>query len=78
MAKLTTKKRANLPKSTFALPGGTKANKKPGFPLNDPNHDRSAISGATRSKNAGNISDAQMKAIKAKAKTALGKGKSKK
>lgn len=41
------------------------------FPIGDAKHARLAIGGATRSERAGNITDEQMKAIKAKAQRAL-------
>jgi hypothetical protein len=68
MSLLTAKKRNSLPWSVFAGPGRS-------FPLTDPNHDRLAISGATRSERAGNISSSEASAIKAKARAKLGKRK---
>ena len=53
-----------MPKGEFAGPGKS-------FPINDANHARLAISGATRSANAGNISSGQATAIKAKARAKL-------
>ena len=70
MARLTGKARHEMLMKTpkeFGLPGGR-------FPLNDANHQRLAISGATRSERAGNISPAQEASIKAKARAKL-KGK---
>jgi hypothetical protein len=64
--KLTPAKRANMPKSDFAGPGKS-------FPINDPTHQRLAISGATRSQRAGNISASQAANIKAKARAKLNK-----
>jgi len=69
MARLTMAKRASMPKSDFA--GGGPKGKK-GFPLSDPTHDREAISGATRSYNAGNISAGKEASIKSKARRKLG------
>lgn len=66
MSKLTAKKRAALPKSEFALPS------KRAFPLSDKNHQRLAISGATRSQHAGNISAATADRIKSEARQKLG------
>lgn len=63
--KLTAKKRKAMPASTFAGPGRS-------FPLSDKSHDRAAISGATRSKNAGNISAATAKKIQSAARAKLG------
>ena len=68
MAKLTAKKRKAMPKGEFAGPGRS-------FPINDPTHARLAISGATRSQRAGNISASTAAAIKAKARKKLGKAK---
>jgi len=66
MAKLSAGKRKSMPKSQFAGPNRS-------FPVNDPNHARLAISGATRSERAGNISPAMESKIKAKARGVLGK-----
>ena len=62
---LTAKRRNALPTSVFAMP------KKRKFPMPDPEHARLAISGATRSENAGNISQSEADAIKAKARAKL-------
>ncbi len=64
MAKLTAKDRASMPKKDFAGKGKS-------FPVNDKTHARMAISGATRSYNAGNISKSTESAIKAKARSKL-------
>ena len=61
---LTAQKRKKLPKSDFAGPGTS-------FPIPDANHARLAISGATRSEDAGNISAGTAAKIKAKARTKL-------
>lgn len=66
MAKLTAKDRKGMPKSDFAGPGKS-------FPVSDPTHARMAISGATRSERAGNISPATAAKVKAKARQKLGK-----
>ena len=50
--------------------GGPKGKKS--FPMNDKKHDRLAISGATRSYDAGNISKGKEDAIKAAARRKLG------
>ena len=63
--KLTGKKRSGMPRSQFAGPGKS-------FPVNDKTHDRLAISGATRSYNAGNISKGEETKIKSKARGLLG------
>lgn len=63
--KLTAGKRAKMSKSSFAGPGRS-------FPVSDPTHARLAISGATRSYNAGNISAGEEASIKAKARKKLG------
>ncbi len=65
---LNAKRRAALPTKDFAE-GGPKGKK--GFPLTDAVHDRMAISGATRSEDAGNISASKAASIKAKARKAL-------
>ena len=64
MAKLTAAKRKAMPKRSFAGPGKS-------FPVNDATHARMAISGATRSYNAGNISQSTEEAVKAKARKKL-------
>lgn len=66
MAKLTTKARKSMPKPSFAGPGKS-------FPINDKVHQRMAISGATRSERAGNISASEASKIKAKARAKLKK-----
>jgi hypothetical protein len=65
MAKLTSAKRKKMPKKQFAGPNRS-------FPINDKTHARLAISGATRSERAGNISASQAERIKAKARARLG------
>ncbi len=62
--KLSSGKRSSMPKSQFAGPGKS-------FPINDQNHQRLAISGATRSFNAGNISKGTEERIKGKARGLL-------
>jgi hypothetical protein len=64
MAKLNKEKRDNLPDSAFLGPGRS-------FPGNDATHLREAISGATRSEHAGNISESTAESIKAKARKKL-------
>ena len=68
MAKLTAKERKAMPNSKFAGPDKS-------FPINDPTHARLAISGATRAKNAGNISASTEAKIKAKARAKLKRSK---
>lgn len=70
MAKLTTKERKKLPGKDFAGPGKS-------FPVEDKKHARAALSGASRSEHAGNISKAEEKRIDARANRVLGKGKRK-
>lgn len=72
MSRMTAAKRKATPTSKFA--GGGPKGKK-GFPLTDKTHDREAISGATRSYNAGNISKGTENRIKGEARAKLGKGK---
>ena len=69
MTRLTMAKRKSMPKSDFAGcgPKGAKS-----FPVNDKTHARLAISGATRSYNAGNISKGKEQSIKARARKKLG------
>ena len=62
--KLTAAKRRRMPAKDFALGKGH-------FPIGDPTHARLAISGATRSAHAGNITPAQEASIKAKARAKL-------
>lgn len=69
MAKLTAKARSKIPAKDFAGPGRS-------FPINDRNHQKAAISMASRSEKAGNITSAEKAKIVAKAKAKLGKGKS--
>jgi hypothetical protein len=64
VTKLTAGKRAKMPKKDFAGPGKS-------FPDSDKVHARLAISGATRSERAGNISLAEAVKIKAKARAKL-------
>ena len=65
MATLTAGDRKSMPSKDFAGPGRS-------FPISDPTHARLAISGATRSEHAGNISSSEEDAIKAKARAKLG------
>jgi len=71
MARLSAKTRKAMPTSDFAG-GGPKGAK--GFPMNDATHQRLAISGATRSERAGNISASKAASIKAEARAKLKKG----
>jgi len=64
MTKLTAGQRNAMPDSEFAGPGKS-------FPVNDKAHARLAISGATRSERAGNISPSTEASIKAKARARL-------
>lgn len=66
MAVLDAAKRADMPKSQFALGQGR-------FPVNDATHQRLAISGATRAEHAGNISPSTAAHIKALARKLLAK-----
>lgn len=63
---LTAAKRDKMPDSEFAAAGKR-------FPVNDKNHARLAISGATRAERAGNISSSEEASIKSKARAKLGK-----
>jgi hypothetical protein len=53
---------------------GEKAGPNGSFPIGDKKHARLAISGASRSERAGNISEATAEHIKAKARAKLGDG----
>lgn len=66
---LTPSKRSRMPDSEFAGPGKS-------FPVGDETHARLAISGATRSYNAGNISESEKNRIQAEARARLGRYKS--
>lgn len=63
--KLTAATRKKIPASKFAGPGRS-------FPVNDATHQRMAISGATRSQRAGNISPAMAAKIRSRARKMLG------
>lgn len=65
MVDLTAGKRKKMPSKDFALPGKR-------FPMNDATHQRLAISGATRSEHAGNISASTADRIKSEARAKLG------
>lgn len=65
MTVLDADKRRKMPSSAFALSGKR-------FPMNDAVHQRMAISGATRSERAGNISASTADRIKAEARHKLG------
>lgn len=64
MAVLNAADRSAMPKKDFAGPGKS-------FPISDPTHARMAISGATRSEHAGNISMSEEEKIKAAARAKL-------
>ena len=65
MTDLTTAMRKKMPSSDFGQPATH------GFPMNDPEHQKLAIGGATRAEHAGNISMSEADAIKAKARAKL-------
>ena len=67
MAKLTTKKRDSLKKSTFALPGERK------YPIPDRAHAANAKARATQQYNKGNLSAGALAEIRAKADAKLKK-----
>lgn len=67
MATLTAADRSKMPAKDFAGPDKS-------FPVGDRTHARLAISGATRSEHAGNISESTEDSIKAKAREKLGEG----
>lgn len=64
MADLTAARRQHMPQSQFAGPGHS-------FPVNDQEHARLAIGGATRAEHAGNISPEMEAHIKARARAML-------
>jgi len=66
MSLLNAARRKSMPKSAFGIPS------KRAFPMNDANHARLAISGATRSERAGNISASTAERIKSEARSKLG------
>jgi hypothetical protein len=70
MAKLTTAKRNNLPKSSFGEPG------KRAYPMPDKSHAANAKARASQAVNAGRMSKSTESRIDAKANRVLGKGKS--
>lgn len=70
MATLTAADRKKMPKREFAGPDDS-------FPINDATHARLAISGATRSERAGNISASEEAEIKARARAKLAETKRK-
>jgi hypothetical protein len=72
MARLTTKARKRLSKSTFGLPGQKK------YPMPDKTHAGNAKARAAQQVKKGNLSKAAEKKIDAKANRILGKGKKKK
>jgi hypothetical protein len=65
MSVLSAADRSKMSSKEFAGPGKS-------FPVNDANHARLAISGATRSEHAGNISSSEEDTIKAEARAKLG------
>lgn len=60
------------PRAEFALPGGTKSNPAPGYPLNTPGRVAAAPGLAARSEKMGNISKAQESKVNAAAAHARG------
>lgn len=71
MAKLTTKARKSLKKSSFGLPGQRK------YPMPDKSHAANAKARATQQVKKGNLSKASEAKIDAKANRVLGKSKGK-
>lgn len=69
MAILKSAQRKKMRSSEFGLPASK------GFPMNDENHDRLAIGGATRSYNAGNISKSTEERLQSEARAKLKKRK---
>ena len=71
MAKLTSKGRSKLPKSSFGLPGSRK------YPMPDKSHAANAKARASQQVSKGNLSKSAEAKIDAKANRILGKGKKK-
>ena len=69
MAKLTTKARKKLPKSSYGLPGAKK------YPMPDKSHARNAKARAAQMVKKGKLSKSAQAKIDAKANRKLGKGK---
>lgn len=69
MARLTTARRRNLPKSDFGLPGSR------GYPMPDKSHARDAKARASQAVNAGRMSRSTEAKIDAKADRKLGNRK---
>ena len=67
MAKLTTRARNALPKSTFGLPGSR------AYPMPDRSHAANAKARASQAVNAGRMSKGTVRKIDAKANNVLGK-----
>jgi hypothetical protein len=65
MAKLTTKRRKSLPKSTFGMPGERK------YPMPDRSHAANAKARASQQERKGNLSPAEKAKINAKANRIL-------
>jgi hypothetical protein len=66
MAKLTTRARNKLPKSSFAGPGRS-------YPVNDKSHARNALARASQMVKAGKLSPSAAAKIRAKADRKLGR-----
>lgn len=71
MAVLTAKRRKEIPKAKFGLPGERK------FPINDRSHAANAKARAAQMVKKGKLSEASKEKIDAKANKLLGKKKSK-
>lgn len=65
MVKLTTTRRNNLPKASFGLPG------KRAYPMPDKSHARNALGRASQQAHAGNLSQAGLERVRAKAHAVL-------
>lgn len=72
MAKLTTRRRSKLKKSSFGLPGSRR------YPMHDKAHARNAKARATQMYRKGKLSKASMQRIHAKANRKLGTGRRRK
>lgn len=70
MARLTSKARNSLSKSHFALPQGTKKSSKPAFPIENLSHAEDALREVGRSLKAHDITPAEAREVRRKAKAA--------
>ena len=72
MAKLSSRRRSSLPKSSFGMPGSRK------YPMPDASHAANAKARASQMAKRGKLSSSAKAAIDAKANRVLGKGRGRK